>query len=206
MGKTIWTVENIRLAMERYKAEYGTYPGTRDFDTCEYLPTARQIQRRFGGVPKFKQLLDLDGDYNLTTGPVRAAVASNAFKRSYEYEEAFYLALIQQIPEEQVHEQKRIRPGNVNCDFFIYNRSDKARSVVIDVFYAQNLFNMTGIINIKLKRYSSLLYRTFFVSIGNGITQEDIERLVANKKAPLPSHVKVCSEKWFLKNLQALLH
>ncbi len=200
-----WNEENIRSALERFKSEHGRYPTSREFDITDYLPTARQIQRRFGGIPALRTAFKLGGEVDLTKGLVRAQTAAKTFARSYEYEESFYNYLLSVISEEFVHEQKRIRPGNVNCDFFIYNMSNKALSIVIDVFYADSLYNLAGIVNIKTKRYVNISYRSYLVSIGDKISQNEIDGLMRNKKFRLPDNIIVCSEKWFKDNLQTLL-
>ena len=200
-----WTEENIRKALELYKLENGRYPSSREFDLCPYLPAARQIQRRFGGLPAFRALLNLDGVMDFTKGTTRSNIAAKSSLRAYEYEEQFYDFLISKIPEMQVHEQKRIRPGNIDCDYFIYNIKEKSLSVVIDVFFAASLYNLNGVVNIKTKRYVSIPYRTFFVAIGNEFTQEQIDALMLNKKNQLPPHIKVCTEEWFKSNLTLIL-
>lgn len=202
--KETWNEQNIRAGLERFKLEHGRYPSAREFDTTDYLPTARQIQRKYGGLPAFRTVFNL-GETDLTKGAARSEIALKTFTRSYEYEEAFYNFLISSLPEELVHEQKRIRPGNVNCDFFIYNLEEKKKSITIDVFYAENLYNLAGIVNIKIKRYIKIPYSTYLVSIGNKISQEDIQKLIENKRASLPNNIQVCSEDWFKNNLHRIL-
>lgn len=203
--QTKWNEENIRAGLERFKAEHGRYPHSREFDATDDLPTARQIQRRYGGLPALRTALKLDGVIDFTKGSTRSAMASKTFARSYEYEENFYNFLISQIPEEFVHEQKRIRPGNVNCDFFIYNKANKASSIVIDVFYAETLYNLGGIVNLKKKRYKNMPYQTYFVSIGDKLRQEEIEGLMQKKRIETPKNIHVCSERWFRNNLSRIL-
>lgn len=204
--KTLWNEENIRAGLERFKMEHGRYPHAREFDAVDYLPTARQIQRKYGGLPALRTTLKLEGVVNFTKGQTRSATAKESFLRSYAYEELFYDFLISIIPEEFVHEQKRIRPSNVNCDFFIYNKANRASSIVIDVFYAETLFNLGGIVNIKKKRYAGIQYKTYFVSIGEKFSQEEIEQLMRNKKIATPANIHVCSEGWFKDNLRTLLN
>ncbi len=193
-----WTEERIRQGLEQFKTEHGRYPSAREFDKCAYLPTARQLQRRYkGGLPEFRRVFGLDGPNDFTKGETRSKVAKSSIARSYKYEEEFYNYLISHFSENRVHEQKRIRPGNIASDFFIYHKDSKRLSVVVDVFYAESLYNLTGIVNIKLKRYANLPYKTYFVAIGSNIAQVDIDKLLKNKKVPVPSHITICTETEF---------
>lgn len=56
-----WSLEIIRDGFERFKNEHGHYPkAPDDIDTCSYLPSRRQIQRIFGGLPQLRILLGLE--------------------------------------------------------------------------------------------------------------------------------------------------
>lgn len=92
-----------------------------------------------------------------------------------------------------VHEHKIMRPGNVSCDYYIYLNEDSG--IVIDLFYAKDLFSLSNVVSIKLKRYTSLPYGVHFILIGNdSITIHDIQRLMKNRKTSLPLHITVDTE------------
>lgn len=52
-----WTQEKLKIAFERYIAEYGRLPTAPEVDLTDYLPSSRQIQRSFGGLKKLRQAL-----------------------------------------------------------------------------------------------------------------------------------------------------
>lgn len=70
MPKVRWTLEVIREGINRYKEENGRLPTAWDFDRCDYLPSARQIQRSLGGLEKLRTDLGLD-ELNYTKGSLR---------------------------------------------------------------------------------------------------------------------------------------
>lgn len=200
-----WTDQRIQAGLDQFFQEYGRYPTAVDFDKCPYLPTARQIQRRLGGLPEFRAKFLPDQPTDHTKGDVRSAVAKITKARSYVYEEEFYNFLINLFPEHLVHEQKRLRPGNIACDFFIYT-SQKA-GIAIDLFYAMDVHSLAGIIRIKLKRYGQLpiAQKVYFVSVINPhISQEAIDRIITKRKTVFPENISVVTEENFKREIELL--
>jgi hypothetical protein len=136
--KEIWTLQNIKEAIERFKREYSYYPSTVDFDKTDYLPTSKMIQRSFGGISKLRSDLGLDATLDYRKGKVRSSKARQTYSQAIKFEEEFYKFLITKIPEVKVHEHKILRPGRVCCDFFIYTNDTKG--IAIDIFYARIFF------------------------------------------------------------------
>lgn len=202
-----WSDQKIKEGLERFYQETGRHPTAREFDHCAYLPSARLIQQRYrGGLPEFRKLFLPNTLTDFTKGNIRSLVAKNSIQRSYEYEERFYNFLIETIPEQLVHEQKRLRPGNIACDFFIYT-SEKT-GLALDLFYADELFNLINIINIKLKRYIGLprTQQIYFISVSNPkIVQEKINTWVRNRKIELPENIHVSTEEEFIKTLSQVI-
>jgi hypothetical protein len=203
-----WTDERIKKGLERFHNEYGRYPSAREFDTCEYLPTARQLQRRYmGGLPEFREKFKLEGQFNLTTGQARSAVAKRNIQRSYNYEEEFYGYLLDILPAHLIHEQKRLRPGNIACDFFVY--VSKTEGIALDLFYAMDIWSLARIVNIKLKRYE-LLPRNqeiYFISITNHkIDQISVDKMMGSRKSKVPNNICVMTEEEFKAKLKTILN
>lgn len=71
--------------MEKYYNEFGRYPTAHDIDLYPYLPSSRQIQRRFGGLPELRKQLGIQiTDY--TRGRTRSNKAAIIGKRGLNYE------------------------------------------------------------------------------------------------------------------------
>ncbi len=58
--KKFWLIEEIKNGFERFLKENQRYPSAVEIDARNYLPIARQLQRRFGGVPEFRKLIGLE--------------------------------------------------------------------------------------------------------------------------------------------------
>lgn len=200
-GVNKWTLENIKSGIDRFFIENKRYPTARDFDKVDYLPPARTVQRNFGGLEKLRELLIPDSPKNFTVGETRSRVAKKAKIRSYEHEEDFYRFLISKIPEVKVHEQKRLRPGNIASDFFIY--TDENKGFAIDIFHSSDRFNTIGILNIKISRYRGLSMPVIFVVMGD-FTQDDLNLLLKNKKNKLPTNMSCYTKKYFKDNFDSI--
>ncbi|OGE80180.1 MAG: hypothetical protein A2660_02520 [Candidatus Doudnabacteria bacterium RIFCSPHIGHO2_01_FULL_45_18] len=121
LNTSFWSLDNIRDGLNYFFEVYKRYPTVPEVDKFEFLPTARTIQRSFGGLVSLRRQLNLARPTNYNSGEARSILAGKLWKNAREYEEAFYNYLIEILPEVTVHEHKILRPGGVSCDFFIYN-------------------------------------------------------------------------------------
>jgi SAM-dependent MidA family methyltransferase len=84
----------------------------------------------------------------------------------------------------------------VASDYFIYFSANKG--IVIDLFYAQDMHSLGGVVNIKLKRYSSLPFKTIFILVGNELIDIDtIRKYLSRRKVPIPFNILVDTENNF---------
>jgi hypothetical protein len=191
-----WSKDEILAGLEYYKEQYGRFPTAHEIDAFPYLPSSRSIQRSFGGLELLRRELLPNDITNYTKGAYRSAAAKKMYTNGRDLEKEFYLYLIKYFEEIAIHEHKVIRPGQVNCDFFVY--LTQSYGIVIDIFYADSIVNFINIINIKLKRYILIEPETYLVVVGNdNITQELIDEKIINRRTALPSHIKIVSEKNF---------
>ncbi len=201
-----WTLAEISAGLEYFKELNGRYPSALEIDAFEYLPTSRSLQRTYeGGLVGIRTTLGFEeSQLDYTKGALRSEKAKSTYKNAVDYEYDFYAFLISIIPEVQVHEHKILRPGNVCCDFFIYTSGKSG--FAIDIFYAQDLQSLRGVVTIKTKRYANVNCKTFFVLVGNHeIPQEMIDSHIANKKDTFPGHLSVLTETNFKSVLAELL-
>jgi hypothetical protein len=201
-GAEAWTLEEIRKGILYFFKIHSRYPTAHDFDQFEFLPSARTIQRAFGGLEKIRNELNIGDVKNFTKGEYRSNIAKKTHSKAMLYEEEFYNFLISRLDEIKVHEHKIIRPGNICCDFFIYRKHTSEGGIVIDIFYAQDILSLGSVIRIKGKRYLNLPFKVFFVLVGNkDIKQNDIDNLILNKQNALSENIFVLQEEIFKENL-----
>lgn len=191
-----WKLDNLRDGLKYYYDLNGKYPTAWEIDAFDFLPSARSIQRSFGGLVSLRTKLGLAGPTNFAKGETRSKQAQEAILRAHSQEEEFYNFLISRIPEYRVHEHKVLRPGGVSCDFFIYTTLKSG--VAIDLFYAKNIHSVQGVVVIKTRKYLHFPFPVFYVLVGNeNISQQQLDKIMSNKKISLPVQIKLFCESSF---------
>lgn len=189
MRTTIWTIDTIGKGIERYYAEHEHYPTANDFDECAYLPSARQIQRKFGGLEALRTTLGL-AEANYTKGDLRRAVFSGFSPRALAAEDQLEVALIKHFGEPYVHTQKRYyRLMKNRWDFFVYYRGGYFG---IDIFSTSRRANIMNNIRHKLIKYADVPPTTkiFFIVDAPELTDNDIRQTIIGSKA-LAQHLNI---------------
>lgn len=197
-GKKKWTLEDIKVGFDKFYSEHSRYPTATEIDVCAYLPSTRQVQRRFGGLPQLREILKLKGTHDFTKGEYSSNRAKKINKRSNELETRVYHYLVSKFGKPFVHREYLFSDDRrTRTDFFVFC-SDGNFSV--DVFYPGNVKNMTGCLNSKLKTYSNnltLQYPIIFLMLNDEISESEIENMLSKKKNPLRSYQKVMTMNQF---------
>lgn len=187
-------------AVHRFIAENGHEPSFRDFDATPYLPSTRQIQRRFGGLKAFRKELGLAvTDY--TKGATRSEIARNAQRRAAEYEATLFHKLYAKYHDEQGFTKTVIRAyayqqyseeegytGETRCDAAIVDRVNK-NVILIDFFYASTIHSFGGCLRIKRKKFENhpvrlmepYTYENIVVSVNPALSQEALDNCKVNR-------------------------
>lgn len=168
-----WTIDTIGEGVKRFITEHSRIPTATDFDSVDYLPTARQIQRLYGGMSGLRQTLGY-GSLDFTKGKERTAIASKASLDGIAAEEYLEAILIAKFGEAFVHTQKRYSFGTKNrFDFFVY-----AKNICfgVDVFTTKRQEYIGTNVRHKMKKYKDVQadIPIFFVVLGGIYSDEDI--------------------------------
>ncbi len=171
------TLGNVKDGLERFNKEHGHYPASEEIDNCPYLPSARRIQQKFGGLKKLRNVLGLN-DLDYRTGS-RRQVAINEFLRlAITSERATKEFLDKRYGEICVHEEKKYGEGRNRVDFFVYAKENFA----VEVFNTYSIRNLANNLNIKLHKFSDFPFKLYFVVTGGDFSQKHIDVLISNKK------------------------
>lgn len=197
MSKPIkWTTALIKQGIEQFLKENGRLPIAKDFDLNANLPSARQIQRNYGGLPALRSLIGLE-QLDYTKGDLRREIASKGYADGLSAEEKLEVILINKFGEPYVHTQKRYGLHLKNrYDFFVYHQNG---CFAVDVFATGRPEYIATNIRHKINKYKSIgPFPIYFVVAGN-YTTSDIEKaaqsIVQLKTMP---NVKIVSEEKFL--------
>lgn len=182
-----WSEQKIKEGFERFFTEHGHYPTAHEIDSYSYLPSSRQIQRKFGGLPHLRQKLGLPIS-DFTTGEIRSSKARFIGKRGLDHEQIIKKFLIGKFGEICVHEQQPTNDYASRFDFVVYAKDQKFG---IDVFFPESIRNVVGCVNHKEKIYGKTEFDVIFVQANNSISQENIELLIKRRKKPLPNNIRI---------------
>jgi hypothetical protein len=172
---TRWTAEAIKDGIDKFVAANGRMPTARDFDEFTDLPSARQVQRAFGGLVKLRERLGYE-EIDFTKGELRKAIAISANKRGITAEDYFEPVLIEKFGEPYVHVQKRYYKGSKNrYDFLVYA---KDRVFGIDIFTTDRAIYIEKNIRHKISRYKNApaALDIYFVLVGEEFNAADVDK------------------------------
>jgi len=187
-----WTIEDLKDGLKHYHELNKRYPTAREVDESEFLPSARSIQRRFGGLVELRKTIGLNGSIDFRKGEYSSDRAKKINERASVVEKQVHEYLINLFGVEFVHREffftddKRTR-----TDFFIYCKNG---NFSVDVFFAQDRHSFIGCLNSKMRTYSSiemLQYPVIFLHMNSKISSEEIESILKNKKNKLLRYQKV---------------
>lgn len=117
--KILWTKEKINEAFQKFINENGYMPTAREIDELPYLPSSRQLQRKFGGLPKIRENLGYK-DIHLGKGVYRSKIANAVGKRGRLNELKLEKILKDIFGEPFVHAEKRYGISGMRLDFYVY--------------------------------------------------------------------------------------
>lgn len=184
-----FSLEEIKIGLEKYKNEFGHYPSAVETDECLYLPSVRQIQRRFGGLPNLKKDLGIE-DVHYGRGKFRIEICTSRNKIGFKAERDLEKILVDRFGEPFVHIERPIsKDGKRRFDFFVYARNIKFG---VDVFYSETRRNIQINVNSKLTNYNDVEDLVYFVMANKDISQEILDSVVeAKPHKPFPKNIKL---------------
>jgi hypothetical protein len=201
MPEVKWTLEKIKEGVDRYLLENDRLPTAWDYDKCPYLPSARQVQRAFGGLEALRGKLGYK-ELNYTKGTLRKVISKEGSVRGLEAEDYLEPILIKHFGEPYVHTQKRYYKKLKNrYDFFVYHLDGRFG---IDVFTTQRHEYIGPNIRHKLKKYKEVPndIPLYFVVVSDALTVGQIEKGTATaRELSLYDNIKVVHLTSFLEQL-----
>lgn len=184
----------------KLRDELGHEPTVLEIDDCPYLPSARQIQRRWGGVAAVRKAAGFKQNDH-TSGNTRSDTAHAINQRANKYHLKYINDLFDRyhdmdglqksVTREFVYQQWLPDEGyykNIACDVAITNHKNN-HVILIDFFYPQDHYSYGGCVRMKrskLNRYPVSLFNcthtVVFVCMNQKFDQQFIDNHVTNKK------------------------
>ncbi len=181
-----WKLEELRDGLENFNTKYGRYPTAPEIDSYPYLPSARTIERKFGGVVGLRKTLGLDTQNDLREGEHSSKRASTISVRAHKVEQEVYTYLEKLFGRQFVHrEYFFLDDKRTRADFFVY---DNSSGFCVDVFYPSDRRNLTGCLNSKIAKYQGLQmnqYPVIFLQMNKDLDQNILDTVIRNKTKKL---------------------
>ncbi len=189
--KENWTIGNIKTGFDKFFGENGRLPTSPEIDVLEYLPSSRQIQRKFGGLEKLRALLGYE-DTHFGKGKYRSAIATSSNINGRDAEIYLEKLLREKFQEVFVHTERIFDNSKNRIDFYVYSPSG---DFGIDVFQTETIRDLQKNINIKIDKYKNFNKELYFVVANPDFEQIDIDLSVSKKKKDISEHTQIVSMK-----------
>lgn len=179
----------------------GHYPVATEFTHENLLPSARLIQRNYGGLKKFRETMNLPiTDY--ASGTPRTDKMKIISQRALQYEQELFILIHKKFhhpdygfvverepvisgvdPENDTYGYKR---ADVAIHDYNFPRVEQKTSTYIDFFFASTKESLFGCVNIKNKKIKNLIPTKdiTFVSVNPKFSQTDIDLFTLPKNSP----------------------
>ena len=188
--ETVWTIESIKDGFEKFREINGRYPTAFEIDDFALLPSSRQIQRRFGGVPNLRKKLGLSIE-NYTTGDIRSSTACRIGKVGKNCENIIFKLLRDKFDEKFVHIERPVNFDRKNrLDFYVFA---KPNNFCVDVFNTDGgIRTFIGNMNTKERKYRNstvnLNENLYFVYFGDKIDKDRVQLWLSRKTTRHPAN------------------
>ncbi len=177
-----WTTEKIKEGFERFFHEHSRLPIAPEIDRLDYLPSSRQIQRKFGGLEKLRTILGYK-DTNFGRGTFRSNIASRANKKGRAVEIELEKVLHEKFHEVFVHTERIFDDSKNRVDFYVYSPDG---NFGIDIFYTETMRDLQKNINIKIDKYQKFPHQLFLVVGNENFGQKELDERMSSKRKALP--------------------
>lgn len=187
--------QKIKDLINRFIKENNREPKAIDFDSTEYLPSARNIQRRWGGLQNLRKILGLSV-INHSAGKERGKTMKGSMRRSKEYEDKLHnelyikyhnhLTMSKTVERELEYHQYADNAFNlpsIRSDSAIIDR-DNNHIICFDYFYPQTIQSLQSCVRAKRKKfiesgitYSNKTFENIFVCVNPQFTQEKLDKM-----------------------------
>lgn len=194
-----WTKEEIILGISEFIKLHNRFPKSIEMDRFENLPTARSVQRTFGGLLQLKKELGILDMYH--SGDFRSKTAARIGQRALKQENEIGSFLEERFGEVCVHRQgSASRDNKERLDFIVFFRGGKFG---VDTFYVEDEYSLKANYVSKAKKYKDFPYDLYFVQMNQSIPETSLARVAASYGDRESVHAVMVGEIVFKKTVAA---
>lgn len=205
-----YTLKTAVDSITKLKDELKREPTIQEIDQCDYTPSARQIQRRWGGIKGLRLSAGFQTNDH-TKGDTRSNLAKIINDRANKYHLKYVDKLFKKyhdkngtttsVIREFAYQQWLPADGyykNIACDVAIDDRPN-SHITLIDFFYPQDTYSFGGCVRMKRSKLNKnpislydCTYSVVFVCMNPAFNQDVIDTHSSNK-----DDIKILSLKTF---------
>lgn len=183
--KRTWTLSKVRSGVNTFYNKHNRYPVSRDFDLDPNLPSARHVQRIFGGLVELRKKLKIISEKDFSKG-THSSIRAQKIKKDSRATHKTLLSILENAPEGLLIEQKvPITNGRCSLDFRL---SNKGSVCVVEAVNPKDDRTLVECIANKLRKIERIKKepeKVFIVVMNKKINQEKIEVMEKRKTEPL---------------------
>lgn len=201
--KRRWTLENIKGGFDLFFQQHGRFPSVQEIDKLENLPSCRQIQRVFGGLPKLRELLG-HKEIFLSKGKHRSKIGFDSNQRSRISEARLRDILYEKFHDPFVHLEKPIdTERKLRTDFYVFNPIE---NFSVDIFTTETSHDLASNVYSKVQKYShlNLKEKMYLVLFSEKLTEENVALLIKRKKNKFPENIELITLNNFIKKISSM--
>lgn len=196
--KKKWSLENIQDGFNNFKNEHGRLPTALEIDKIKNLPSSRQIQRVFGGLPNLRKTLGYT-DTHFGAGKYRSEIGIDSNIRGKAGEKIIRNLLVDKFYAPFVHVESPVGESSKNrLDFYVYTSDG---NFGVDVFTTSTFHDLSTNLSIKLLKYKNFQEKLYLILVSDLITSEHINLCLLRRKQPLPEKFKLLLLEDFIKEI-----
>lgn len=197
--KPKWTNENIKIGFEKFLLEHNRLPTANEIDKLDYLPSSRQIQRKFGGLENLREVLGYK-ETHFGKGRYRSRSVTRTSIRGRNAEIEMERILKRKFGDVFVHTERMFGNFRKRVDFYVYSPDG---NFGVEIFYPGTFRDLQKNIDIKVGNYTDFFEKLYFVVANPQLTQQELDRYVqAKKRKKLSSKQKLVTLDNFIKFIE----
>lgn len=186
MRKRTWTDARLKAGFDQFLAENHRLPRAHEIDDLTNLPSARTIQKYYGGLRTLRQRLGYE-ETDFGCGTQRSVVTQLVGVRGRQLEQELESQLHERFGSSCVQTEK-IFLDRSRVDFYVVTNTG---AFGVDIFFPATIRTMQNIINIKMKKYQFFNEPLYLVVANPAIKQVHLNHYARRRKQPFNDNTKL---------------
>lgn len=187
--KRTWTLSKVRSGVNTFYNKHNRYPVSRDFDLDPNLPSARHVQRIFGGLVALRKKLKIVSEKDFSKGTHSSLRAQTIKKTASTNQSKVLSTLHKHAPYATIGVKVPIKTHRSTFDFRL---SDKGSVCVVELVNPKDDRTLIECIANKLRKIENLDIKpkkVFIVVLNKKINQKKIELMKKRTRKPLNGRI-----------------